>query len=236
VLLVAQSKSAEDIKGALLTLVVTNAALCITTLSLAFSNQLTLFDGLLVFNLLSLSLPQAIVCLGKYTIAVNPQKRVIFTAILSFFLISVTEVFIWAVAPRFGAMTECNKNLRFVFFFHKFPALGGIRIGMLFLTSSGILGTVFFALLTWVLAALRKRHGAINDVNSDYQVYHTAGMFFILSFCIFTTAYGIAIGELYVHWNDPIGIDQWGFGQILPMLLIILPLEQVITSFLEGGK
>jgi len=130
--------------------------------------------------------------------------------------------FAWTVLARdktFGNDPECNSEAVIVFFFARFQALhSGRTIGIVLLAIFGPL--ILFGYVRQIQISQTLMH-ASRRVRRQFEALLQSkilGIFVIWGMLVAHT-------ELLIRWSHfQSGPNDWGFGQIFPMFLILLPL------------
>ncbi|EIN08101.1 hypothetical protein PUNSTDRAFT_135616 [Punctularia strigosozonata HHB-11173 SS5] len=144
-LLAARSASADEITDALSTLIITNLALCVTTMVQSLEDQLALYDGLMVCYLLTGSWFAIFFALPQYNRYKKSDKWVKLLAVGQSYVVFVTVLSIFGTSPVFGNDHECNDR-RSVVIFAPFDAVTKGRIAGLALYGALAL---FYTILVW---------------------------------------------------------------------------------------
>ncbi|KDQ54253.1 hypothetical protein JAAARDRAFT_60674 [Jaapia argillacea MUCL 33604] len=139
----ARSSSSDEITNALTTLVATNMAYCVTTMTLGFAgnspNQLSLYDALVVVYLLTPSWTAIFFTMPAYNRLKKGSRVVKLLAILQSYLVFACAFVVLTLAPSFGSNPPCNGYLNFVIF-RPFKVLENGRTAFLVLLSCVTVG------------------------------------------------------------------------------------------------
>jgi hypothetical protein len=209
---------------------ITGLAVLLTAFIYAGQHKLDLFHALCVFHLV-----------GLVGISISPHQQKFesqepisrrINAALYYFGITgffIFLIYVFATAPHFGSVPECNADVKYVIMGIDAPATNPVFRG-LFIASFGlsIIAIIFFLgtnldkklseQFTWLRHSIPGKQGA--RVASD-----TAGR-----------AYIIAMTELMIQRNT-IGESKsnWGFGQVLAMVMLIGPCVDLVSHYM-GDK
>ncbi|KDQ54255.1 hypothetical protein JAAARDRAFT_60676 [Jaapia argillacea MUCL 33604] len=139
----ARSSSPDEITNALTTLIATNMAYCVTTMTLGFANgsqnQLSLYDALVVLYLLIPSSTAIFFTMPTYNRLKKGSRLVKLLAVLQSYLVFTCSFVVLTLAPTFGSNSPCNDHHNFVIF-RPFRVLHNGRTAFLVLLSCVIVG------------------------------------------------------------------------------------------------
>lgn len=164
-LVILVDRSWQDAPIALWTFIATNFGLTIATIVQHQSNeQLTLFQGLQVSNLVWLANFGTFVALasysrqkaashkdhnlrtGDYNVKLGAMMQTLFSMALT--------IYLWSTADTFGSMPECSRLVNYLVFAIKVPALGGGKI--IGLTASSLLAVTYVLITLHELRLYRR--------------------------------------------------------------------------------
>ncbi|KDQ12584.1 hypothetical protein BOTBODRAFT_189096 [Botryobasidium botryosum FD-172 SS1] len=151
---------------------------------------------------------------------------------------------LFAIAPGFGDNVECNTQVKLVVF-APFPALPDGRWFVLaFLSVTTIIYTISLGYDYYIFGKKRPKGKGGRDVEAAKKakakeregVRYDGALIAQVVAIIVIFGVLLANAELFCRENNFYGqAQQWGFGQILPMFLVIQPLCAVISGFWEHG-
>ncbi|KAF4119831.1 hypothetical protein GMORB2_3519 [Geosmithia morbida] len=171
-----------------------------------------------------------------------------FWAFTSFYFAAVVGallffIYVFAKAPVFGGQAECNSSTVYVMFGFDIVATNDV---FRWIFAGGIIALlvgVLFSLAIWSGVAccwgsdcLRLVGGGGHDDGGRVRRWRFP--FFLVGH-VFASSYFIAMLELMIDRNTlgP-GKDDWGFGQLLAVALLIGPLTEILSLLIGtvGGK
>ncbi|KAK3361415.1 hypothetical protein B0T24DRAFT_641566 [Lasiosphaeria ovina] len=237
-------------------------ALLITSFSFAGKHELDLFHALCLFHLIGL-VGLSISGAGEEkhsSSVVEFGSRVLhYLGLLGFFIF---QIYVFATAPTFGPQPECNDGVRYVLFGIDTPATSpafrGLFIAMfaimLFVSVLSLLrdesdesdenkgdyimgkiletvlrllcfgeGAIFLLLMAFF--AKMKKSRQEDDGKEGYKLLGE----------VVGRSYVIVMLELIIHRNsDSSTANEWGFGQILSMVLLLGPLAELVSGYSES--
>ncbi|KAJ6622629.1 hypothetical protein B0H10DRAFT_893201 [Mycena sp. CBHHK59/15] len=174
----------------------TNCAMCIATWVLANPDGgLTLYDGVMVCNLLSLSAVSIDMTVLFAARHLGRNLWMIFLTIVQAVAVTATWIFVLATAHTFGPKPEWNSQPLVFVLFHK-TTMDKYR-------KSAIAG-VLSSLVTHGFAFYSELKNPDEEENDRRSLLFNLGLVSIAS------VFGIAITEYFRH----ICHEQWGFGQL----------------------
>ncbi|EIN10281.1 hypothetical protein PUNSTDRAFT_50953 [Punctularia strigosozonata HHB-11173 SS5] len=152
------------------------------------------------------------------------------SAVLQLFVLAVVASSLFEQAETFGSQPECNKDVVLVLF-APFKVLGSGRV----------FAEVFLAAMIFVAAARRlwnvvhKPPGLPLPVGTCYGTRRCPGfrplwLSKTLALLVIVSLFIVNIELLRVENNVHSGINDWDFGQILPMLLLVFPITTIYKS------
>jgi len=233
------------------TMGVMGLALLLTSFTFAGKHQLDLFHALGLFHLIGL------VGLSITTPKLKQKKsmpdRVLdilyYGGVLGFFIF---QIYVFATAPSFGSQPNCNDNVKYVLFGINTQATNPVFRG-LFLAMFGVMFLVFVItsigdsdsdkFQSWLMRrALSARHGGTgllwiallfkgvaqdSDEDNGKEGYKLLGE-------VAGRSYVIAMLELMIQRNTTGSAGgEWGFGQILAIVLLIGPIIDLASGYSE---
>jgi hypothetical protein len=240
---------------------ITGLALLLTTFLYAGEHQLDLFHAFCIFHLV-----------GLVGLSIRPSKpeeespstqskeksiakialRILYYGSMLGFIIFM--IYVFATAPHFGSLPECNADIKYVIFGIDVSATNPVFRG-LFLVNFGLLIIALIISATGLLkgVSLEKQFGAyVRDLSMASlkkmgKDVSNAGEFgddvpkdegkkgFKMLGEILGRVYIITMLELMLHRNSTTSDgNNWGFGQILAMLTLLGPLIELASFFIEG--
>ncbi|KDQ12585.1 hypothetical protein BOTBODRAFT_34313 [Botryobasidium botryosum FD-172 SS1] len=180
----------------------------------------------------------------------KPDRKVQAAAVAQSYLALSCSIALWVLAPHFGNNVECNNQVLFVIF-GSFPVFPAARI--LSLVVLPIITVVYTASLyydyfhgSWRRGEKREplivprttSRSPLPPSENDQQSKkpRTDGSLLIhLVFIVVIFALLILNAELFLIRNFNGSQQKWGFGQVLPMFLISIPLIGVWEAFSKYG-
>lgn len=214
-------------------LMMTAFAYFLTAAITTANGLMDLFHALCLFYLISI-----LACTSLHPMRLIPvRNNVRRTAQLVFFLLTtlglMAHIYLYATWPTFGNRAECNNRILTVSFNHSpltaRPVYRWINVG--FTTFTLVLGLLILCIYC-IFCVKAFRRGPDNIIDRD-KIYETAGRtnrkrrltWTLLGLSVFSTTdtiVGIVTVELMIR-KTPLGpgLDQWTFGQVLPMTMLI---------------
>ncbi|OCK81568.1 hypothetical protein K432DRAFT_392041 [Lepidopterella palustris CBS 459.81] len=217
----------------------TGYALLVTTFMYAGQHKLDLFHALCIFHLVGLV---GISVKGspirdliddyedydaddKDPVAQFVYAILYYSGLLGYFAFMI---YIFATSPRFGPNPECNLQVQYVFFGINIPATNPVLRG-LFLANFCLLIIVIPISLLWnnfkkeIMKGIMKvfKEEKADDGKKGFKMIgEVAGRVYI-----------VIMTELILRRNNTTGdSNDWGFGQILAMLMLIGPTIELIAG------
>ncbi|KAF8341134.1 hypothetical protein F5887DRAFT_919124 [Amanita rubescens] len=139
--------------------------------------------------------------------------------------------YIWAKAPTFGRFSECNDEIKYIFFFHPVRAtaiwlrklwMAILGISLAFLVVFPVMGLCCSMCgCYWTIQRTNRGPVTITDVISAYISQLAKPL---------TVVYGVVMLELYEKLNKHLlssGEQQWTFRQIMALVQIISTVNEV---------
>jgi len=215
---------------------ITGVALLLTAFVFAGQHKLDLFHSICLFHLIGLVGLTITPSNLKFR---NSSHRLL---VYSFFFIGLLGfvalvTYVLAIAPHFGTNSDCNNTIHFIVFGINIPATNLI-FRCLFIAN-----TVSFLLLPFVIAYAQskidsgdaspssdEKSAAISSANPDEKSAAISPANQALSESA-SRIYLIIMIELLLHRNSigP-GEAEWGFGQILSVMMLFGPLYDFIME------
>ncbi|KDR77967.1 hypothetical protein GALMADRAFT_1295472 [Galerina marginata CBS 339.88] len=218
--------TSQDLRESIeISLGITGFALLLTAFVFTGQHKLDLFHAICLFHLIGLVgltvTPSNIKFKNKF------HRFFIYGAFYGGFLgFAIFMIYVFATAPHFGTNPECNDTIRFVIFGINIPATNFIfRIYLI----------VNFCLLLVREPVMGLLQGFFQSAENEEDDSETRGFSIAKVLCESTgRIYLIVMIELLLKRN-PIGPGEgeWGFGQILSMMMLVGPVFQFI---MELGK
>lgn len=144
-------------------------------------------------------------------------------------------IYVFATAPTFGSQPECNNNIKYVLFGINISATNPV-IRWLFVASFGL---IMLSSAIWLLCAagaLCCMNRGLDTVQSSNGHSRDRKPFWTVVGHTIGSVYVIVMLELIIRRNQlgP-GINEWTFGQVLAMMMLVGPLIE-LTSSVIGEK
>ncbi|KAK4169733.1 hypothetical protein QBC43DRAFT_351812 [Cladorrhinum sp. PSN259] len=242
------------------TLGITGLAVLLTTFVYAGRREIDLFHALVVFHLVGLvgfSISATVQNIKdmkfKERVSYFTLRTLYYGSMLGFFIFMI---FVFTRAPSFGSEPKCNSEVQYVIFgidvsatntvFRGlFLAVFGLVLISLFFSATGILSvekmerSVGAVMGAMAVAAGRGRDPTAEELTRAMEQAAAPqkdpgrkGLYMLGD--LFGRAYIVAMLEVYLSRNatDAAGND-WGFGQIFAMLMLIAPIIDLVALF--GG-
>ncbi|KAK0714483.1 hypothetical protein B0H67DRAFT_213942 [Lasiosphaeris hirsuta] len=244
------------------TLGITGLAVLITTFVYAGKHELDLFHALIVFHLVGLvgfSISAAVKDTDdmkfKEHVSYLTLRTLYYGSMLGYFIFMI---FVFARAPTFGPDPKCNPDVQYVIFGVDVSATNTVLRGLFLAVFGLVLVSLFFSATGMLTGeSMQKSFGGIiaamsvaptrgrdPTANEIAQALGEAARrkdvgkkgFYMLG-DLFGRVYIVAMLEVYLSRNstDTAGND-WGFGQIFAMLMLIAPIIDLAALFTERGR
>ncbi|KAI9458138.1 hypothetical protein BJY52DRAFT_1269948 [Lactarius psammicola] len=140
--------------------------------------------------------------------------------------------YVWTKDERFGPQPECNNLVKYVFFFVTIQATARWRRVLAFLgLAAGVIGFCVI-LITMFIKYIHRKSPKSSSAPPFYM-----GVWWVVS--VLCAAYSIVITELIVHRNHPnvrAGENDWGFGQIVSVVLILPIIIEIVAIIVEWNS
>lgn len=217
---------------------VTGLALFLTAVITTATQSLGLFHALCVFHLLGIvglsAHPR-----GRYPGGV--VRRVVFMA---FYVVVMTGslaylIYVFATAPTFGDQAECNNTTVYVLFGVNIPATSpGLRWTLVAALSLLLLGFGCWLLFVGCIAVdamfgRKVPHDVFGAQDVNLGNNKSKPPLYQLISYLAGTIYLIVMLELTIQRNALApGLEEWSFGQILAMTMLIGPLIELASLLL----
>ncbi|KAI0067342.1 hypothetical protein BV25DRAFT_1819666 [Artomyces pyxidatus] len=243
-----QTPQTSSLLGALYTNAgLSGLGLLLTAIIQTGQQQLSLYHAIVVQHILFF-LGVGVNASGKYK---WNSARIALSLVVTFLTLSgycIWAVYMWASADHFGPQWECNNGIKYVFFFATVratvPWLHKLWMAAL------IISTVLLLLGALVTAGARvwlsswwkndeespeESPGESESAQSPSGQYSS-----VRSFPLFLSAiYATIMLELMVHRNkhivDESQEQQWTFGQVLALVMIVTSLNEVVHFLFAIG-
>jgi hypothetical protein len=217
---------------------VTGLAIFLTTVIITARRSFDLFHALCVFNLLGI-VGLAARPKGRYG-GGGTVRRVVFQA---FYVLVTTGslvylIYVFATAPGFGDRAECNGSIRYVLFGVDIPAtnpvLRWVFIAALALLLFGVCCWMLFVGCVSIDALCGRDLRGFFGAHDQGEAKRRPVMYEVFSYLAATTYLAVML-ELMIRRN-PLGpgLDEWTFGQVLAMTMLVGPLIE-LASLLLGN-
>ena len=215
----------------------TGLGLFLTGIIATSKRTMTLFHAICLFHLLCL-IGISLIPKGKYYS--GRIGAVVFAFLQQVFICGfmVWDIHLFATAPTYGSQPECNGSIIYVIFGVNVPATSPI-FRWLVVAAMGVL--LFFSMVS-VLGMTRgccssrgeeTGHEAENPGEAERHRNPTASAIYVIGH-LAGSAYIIGMIEIMIKRNK---VDHneftWTFGQLLAMLMLIGPLIELVSLFLE---
>jgi hypothetical protein len=149
-------------------------------------------------------------------------------------------IYVFATAPTFGSNPECNDTIKYVLFGINISATNSV-IRWLFVAGFGFIMLGFalwllFAargLCSMICGCFRGENGGLGSVQSSNDHPRRRKPFWTVVGHTLGSVYVIVMLELIIRRNQlgP-GINEWTFGQVLAMMMLVGPLIELTSSML----
>jgi hypothetical protein len=199
---------------------------------------MSLFHALIVFHLLAL-VGISFNPRGKYPM--GSIRLLVFTVLHFIAMTSFLAflIFLFATAPTYGSQPECNASTIYVIFGINIPAVSPIFRCILIASVALILVTLLLVMLTMsgilccfatmgFFGSHMSRQGSLSESEEVGRIplWRLIGH---LGGC----AYIIAMIELMIKRNNAASSgQQWAFGQVISMLMLVGPLIELLALIL----
>lgn len=229
--------SAELSKAIESSLGVTGLAIFLTTVITTARNSIGLFHALCIFHLLGIvglsATPR-----GRYP--TGAVRRVVFMA---FYVLVTTGslvylIYVFATAPRFGDHAECNDSIVYVLFGVDISATSPVLRWMFV----GALSVLLLCFSCWLLVVAcvtidalcgREMHDVFRQQDEHRENSGKRPPLYQLLSYLTGTIYLAVMLELMIQRNALApGLDEWTFGQVLAMTMLIGPLIELASLLL----
>ena len=198
---------------------------------------ITLFHAICLFHLLCL-IGISLIPKGEYS--VGRIGAAVFAFLQEVFLCGFLawDIHLFATAPTYGSQSECNGSIIYVIFGFNIPATSPIFRWLVI----AALGVVLFFSMVSVLGMTREwcssqgeetGHEVENAGEAERYRNPTASAIYVVGH-LAGSAYIIGMIEMMIKRNK-VDHDEftWTFGQLLAMLMLIGPLIELVSLFLE---
>lgn len=220
-------------------------ALVLTAVIQTLQHQLDLYHAIFVMQIIfSLDFVYAYGMRRFFQSSRNPLRATLVIAVQMFStaVFTVWLLCVWAQNSHFGSQPDCNHLVKFVFFFASVHATAA------WLRTLFIVGIVFaacsllFKFCTIVFVKPEDFEQHLSHV-LDAKPNGPGGKSIYKSCCKYFTAgsavYGVATLELIVQRNRAnigSGEGDWGFGQIVSLILILQCVVDIVVAICKWWK
>lgn len=222
-------------------------AYTITSIVSATQKQIALSEAVFVTYLVGLASVGTLMSLVSYARfrKDTPDRKVQSLAVVQTYLALGCSIALWVLASNFGNNVDCNNEVLFVIFgsFPVFPAARILSLVILPLITVAYTATLYYDYLHDSKRG-QKRDSTITSRSSPLPIYDErnskkqridGSLLIHLFFIGVVFAILILNAELFLLRNFNGSQQQWGFGQVLPMFLVSIPLIGVWDGFRKYG-
>ncbi|KAI9458432.1 hypothetical protein BJY52DRAFT_1269749 [Lactarius psammicola] len=216
-------------------------ALVLTAVIQTLQHQLDLYHAIFVMQIIfSLDFVYAYGMRRFFHHSRNPLRATLVVAVQMFStaVFTVWLLCVWAQNSHFGSQPDCNHLVKYVFFFASVHATATwlrtfFIVGMVFAACS-----LLFKFSTIVFVKpeqLEQPSGYVPDARPN----GTRGKSIYKYFTAGSAVYGVTTLELIVQRNRAnigSGEGEWGFGQIVSIILILQCVVDVVVAIREWWK
>ncbi|KAF8330677.1 hypothetical protein F5887DRAFT_1178591 [Amanita rubescens] len=213
---------------------ISGVALLITAIVETVKGQLSLYHAIFIIHMLYFTGVMVAPSGGYKGTMSTLTIRAVVTIGLTYgciMLFTGYAFYIWAKAPTFGRFSECNDEIKYIFFFHPVRAtaiwlrklwMAILGISLAFLVVFPVMGLCCSMCgCYWTIQRTNRGPVTITDVISAYISQLAKPL---------TVVYGVVMLELYEKLNKHLlssGEQQWTFGQIMALVQIISTVNEV---------
>ncbi|KAI0058895.1 hypothetical protein BV25DRAFT_1187017 [Artomyces pyxidatus] len=213
--------------------------LLITAIIQTAQGQLSLYHAIVVQHILFF-LGIGVSASGKYkwsTARIALTYAVTFATSVAYL---AWALYMWVNVERFGPQAACNGNIKYVFFFVSVratvPWLHKLWMASLIIGAFALLVSTLVGLGVHMCLARARDEEALDriaEAQEEHGERHWTS--YIVSFPLLSAIYATVVLELIVHRNrhvvDESQEEQWTFGQVLALVMIITSLNEVVHFF-----
>ncbi|KAJ7133333.1 hypothetical protein C8R44DRAFT_870739 [Mycena epipterygia] len=248
-------RSLEEALNSVWTLMGTSFGLTVSALVTAVSNELPLYQAIIVTDLVWLANYAIFMSLATYNRHPRGSHMVQYAAIVQTYISIACIIYLWARAPELESDAHTGKTIFVVLFFLTSATGRGRKVALAITTLLFIGYTIVATLFFWNHRPITPEkpypltnisHPASPSPGTAIAPAHsrpppalridphlsTLGVFFGIPYVI-----TLISTELQIARNDLCTAENsfWGFGQILAMTVTIVPVVITVTAFLKYG-